>query len=167
MNLIILPLRAIVSEFLILLMVIAIESYFFQLRLNFIPKVSIQYATVINLISTCVGWIFFFYGVSILPNKLEEQIVAYILFGKIENIYHLFILAIFVIFLTSLILKLVGFNLCEYLWNGKPQNNRISISLSQPLREIMTPKFMVITMAHICSYLAIWFILLLQRFELT
>ncbi|NES02537.1 MAG: hypothetical protein F6K22_06595 [Okeania sp. SIO2F4] len=166
MNLTILPLRAIVSESLILLMVIAIESCFFQLRLNFIPKVSVEYATVMNLISTCVGWVFFFYAVSLLPNILDKQMVAYILFGKIDTIYPLFILFIFVSFLISLIVKLVGFNLCESLWNEKSTNNGVGINLSQALAELRTPKFMVITLAHTCSHLAIGFILFLQRSEL-
>ena len=60
MNLTILPLRAIISESLILLVIIAMESWFFQLRLNLTPKVSVEYATVMNLISTCIGWVFFY-----------------------------------------------------------------------------------------------------------
>ncbi len=167
MNLTILPLRAILSESLILLVVIAIESCFFQIRLNFIPKVSVEYATVMNLISTCVGWVFFFYGVSLLPNMWEKQMVAYILFGKIGTIYPLFILFILVNFLISLIVKLLGFNLCEYLWNEKSKNNGAGLNLSQALGELRTPKFMVITLAHTCSHLAIGFILFLQSSELT
>ncbi|MGK7922814.1 MAG: filament integrity protein FraC [Trichodesmium sp.] len=167
MNSTILPLRAILSESLILLVVIAIESCFFQFRLNFIPKVSVQYATVMNLISTCVGWIFFFYGVSLIPNMWEKQIVAYILFGKIGSIYPLFIIFIFVSLFISLIVKLLGFNLCDYLWNENSPNNSDGMNLSQALGELRTPKFMVITMAHICSHLAIGFILFLQRSELT
>ena len=167
MNLTILPLRAILSESLILLVVIAIESSFFQLRLNLIPKVSVQYATVMNLISICVGWIFFFYGVSLIPNMWQKQIVAYILFGKIGSIYPLFIFFIFVSFFISLIVKLFGFNLCDYLWNKDSQNNGVGINISQALGELRTPKFTVIAMAHICSHLAIGFILFLQRSELT
>ncbi|MGD1715637.1 filament integrity protein FraC [Hydrocoleum sp. CS-953] len=167
MNLTILPLRAIVSESLILLVVIAIESWFFQLRLNLIPKVSVEYATVMNLISTCVGWVLFFYGATLLPNRLEEQIVAYILFGKIGGIYRLFILFIFVSLLISLIIKLLSFNLCDSLWNENSKNYGGGINISQALEELRTPKFMVITVAHICSHLAIGFILFLQRSELT
>ena len=166
MSLTILPLKAIISDFLILLVVIAIESCFFQLRLNLIPKVSVEYATVMNLISTCVGWIFFFYIVSLLPNMLEKQMVAYILFGQIGTIYPLFILFIFVFFLISLIVKLVGFNLCDSLWNKKSKNNAANINISQVLGDLRTPKFMVITVAHTCSYLATGFILFLQGSEL-
>ena len=167
MNLTILPLRAIVSESLILLIVIAIESCFFQLRLNFIPKVSVEYATVMNLISTCVKWVLFFYAVSLLPNMWEKQMVAYILFAQIGTIYPQFILFIFFVFLISLIVKLVSFNVCERLWNEKSKNNSVGINLSQALEELRTPKFMVIILAHTCSGLAIWFILFLQRSELT
>ncbi len=168
MNLTILPLRAIISESLILLVVIAIESWFFQRRLNLIPKVSVEYATVMNLISTCVGWVFFFYGVSLLPNILEKQMVAYILFGKIGGtIYPLFIPVLVLSFLSSLIVKLVGFNLCDSLWNKKSKNNGVGINISQALEELRTPKFMVITLAHTCSHLAIGCILFLQRSELT
>ncbi|NET43268.1 filament integrity protein FraC [Okeania sp. SIO2B3] len=166
MNLTILPLRAIVSGSLILLLVIAIESFFLQYRLNFIPKVSVQYATVMNLISTCIGWISFFYVVSIVPNMWEKQVVAYILFGNIDTIYPIFIFVIFIGFLISLIVKLVGFNLCENLWNEKPKNSGKMINLSRALGELRTPKFLVITLAHTCSHLAIVFILFLQRFEL-
>lgn len=168
MNSTILPLRAILSESLILLVVIAIESCFFQFRLNFIPKVSVQYATVMNLISTCVGWVLFFYGVSLVPNMLEKQMVAYILFGHIGGtIYPLFILFLVLSFLLALIVKLLSFNLCDSLWNEKSKNNGVEINLSQALEELKTPKFMVITVAHTCSHLAIGFILFLQRSELT
>ncbi|NES79485.1 MULTISPECIES: filament integrity protein FraC [Okeania] len=167
MNLTILPLRAIVSGSLILLLVIAIESFFLQYRLNFIPKVSVEYATVMNLISTCIGWISFFYVVSIVPGLLEKEIVAYILFGKIGTIYPVFILFIFLSFLISLIVKFIGFNFCENLWNEKPKNSGNMIDLSRALGELRTPKFLVITLAHTCSHLAIVSILFLQRFELT
>ena len=167
MHLTILPLRAIVSGSLILLLVIAIESFFLQYRLKFIPKVSVQYATVMNLISTCIGWIFFFYAVSIVPNIWEKEVVAYILFGKIGTIYPIFILFIFLSFLLSLIVKFISLNWCENLWDEKYKNSGASINLSQALEQLRTPKFLVITLAHICSHLAIVIILFLQRFELT
>lgn len=170
MNLTILPLRAIISESLILLVIIAMESWFFQLRLNLIPKVSVEYATVMNLIYTCIGWVFFIYGVSLLPNisnTWEKQIVAYILFSKIPAITPLFILLIFLFFLISIIIKLVCFNLCESLWNKESKTHSTGIKISQALRELRTPKFMVITVAHTCSHLVIWLILFWQRSELT
>ncbi|MCL2933873.1 MAG: hypothetical protein MGG11_16965 [Trichodesmium sp. MAG_R03] len=167
MNLTILPLRAIISQSLILLVIIAIESWFFQIRLNLTPKVSVEYATVMNLISTCIGWVVFFYGVSLLPDIWEKQMVAYILFGKIGTLYPMFILLIFVFFLISLIIKLVGFNLCDSLWNEQSKNRATGIKIFQSLRELRTPKFMVITAAHTCSNLAIWLILFLQRSQLT
>ncbi|NEO52785.1 MAG: hypothetical protein F6K54_06660 [Okeania sp. SIO3B5] len=166
MNLTILPLRAIVSGSLILLLVIAIESFFLQYRLKFIPKVSVQYATVMNLVSTCIGWIFFFYIVSIVPNIWEKEVVAYILFGKIGTIYPIFILFIFLSFFISLIVKFIGFNWCENRWNKKSKNSGASMNLSQALGQLRTPTFLVITLAHICSHLAIVFILFLQRFKL-
>ncbi|NEP88175.1 MAG: hypothetical protein F6K18_15795 [Okeania sp. SIO2C2] len=166
MNLTILPLRAIVSSSLILLLVIAIESFFLQYRLKFIPKVSVQYATVMNLISTCIGWIFFFYAVSIVPNIWEKEVVAYILFGKIGTIYPIFILFIFLSFLLSLIVKFISLNWCENLWNEKYKNSGASMNLSQALGQLRTPRFLVITLAHTCSHLAIVSILFLQRFEL-
>lgn len=167
MNLSILPLKAIVSSSLILLLVIAIESFFLQYRLKFIPKVSVQYATVMNLISTCIGWIFFFYIVSIVPNIWEQEVVAYILFGKIETIFPLFILFIFLSFFLSLIVKFISLNWCENLWNKKSKNSGASMNLSQALGQLRTPRFLVITLAHICSHLAIVLILFLQRLELT
>lgn len=166
MNLTILPLRAIVSECLIILVVIAIESFIFQRRLNFIPKVSVEYATVINLISTCIGWVLFFYVVSMLPNMLEKQMVAYILFGQIGTLYPVMILLISISFLISLIIKLLGFNLCEYLWDEKTLKNGSGMNISQALGELKKPKFIVITLAHTCSHLAIAMILFLQRAEL-
>ncbi|MCL2924322.1 MAG: hypothetical protein MGF17_06770 [Trichodesmium sp. MAG_R04] len=167
MNLTILPLRVIISQSLILLVIIAIESYFFQLRLNLTPKVSVEYATVINLISTCIGWVLFFYGVSLLPSMWEKQMVAYILFGKIGAIYPGFMLFIFLFFLISLIIKLVGFNFCDSLWNEKSKNPAAGTKIYQVFRELRTPKFMVILVAHTCSNLAIGLILFLQRSQLT
>ena len=167
MNLTILPLRAIISQSLMLLVIIAIESCFFQLRLNLTPKVSVEYATVINLISTCIGWVLFFYVVSLLPNMWEKQMVAYILFGKIGAIYPAFILFIFLFFLISLIIKLVGFNFCDSLWNKNSKTRTAGMKIFQVFGELRTPKFIVITMAHTCSNLAIWLILFLQRSQLT
>ncbi len=167
MNFNILPLRAIISECLIVLVVIAIESFVFQIRFKFVPKVSVEYATVINLISTCVGWILFFYVVSLLPNILEKQILALILFGQIGNLYPLLIITIFISFLISLIVKFMGFNLCEYLWTETQTNNISRINISQALSGLKTPKFLVITVAHTCSHLVIALIIFLQRSELT
>lgn len=167
MSLNILPLRAIVSEFLILLVVIAIESLIFQRRLKFIPKVSVEYATVINLISTCIGWVLFFYVVTLLPNPLEKQMVAYLLFGKIGTLYPVMILVIGISFLISLLVKIMGFNLCDYLWTEKPQKNISGINISQALSGLKTPNFLVITVAHTCSHVVIALIIFLQRSELT
>ena len=160
MSLTILPLRAILSESLILLVAIAIESWFFQLKLNFTPKASVEYATVMNLISSCIKWVLFFFAVSMLTNTLEQKIVAYILFGKIGPIYPIFILFIFLFFLISLIIKLVSFNLCDSLWGA-------GMKISQAWRKLRTPNSIVIIVAHICSYLVICLNLLLQRYELS
>lgn len=167
MNLNVLPLRAIFSGFLILLVVIAIESFVFQRRLKFVPKVSVEYATVINLISTCVGWVLFFYVVTLLPSFLEKELVAYVLFGKFGNLYPVMIIFVLTAFVISLIVKLLSFNFCEYLWDNKTQESGMSMNLSQAFSELKTPKFLVITVAHTCSRLAILFLLFLQRSELT
>ncbi|GFZ98932.1 hypothetical protein [Okeania sp. KiyG1] len=64
-------------------------------------------------------------------------------------------------------MKFIGFNWCEKLWNEKSKDSGAGMNLSQALGQLRTPKFLVITLAHICSHLAVAFILFLQRFELT
>ena len=63
--------------------------------------------------------------------------VAYILFGKIGAIYPAFILFIFLFFLISLIIKLVGFNFCDSLWNKNSKNRTAGMKIFQVFRRLM------------------------------
>ena len=70
----ILPLGAILFNFLFLLIAIPIEAYVFNRRLNFDKKTSIFYAISMNLFSSALGWTIFFFIRANITNSCEIRI---------------------------------------------------------------------------------------------
>ncbi|HEY9849280.1 MAG TPA: filament integrity protein FraC [Leptolyngbyaceae cyanobacterium] len=78
----VLPLRAVMFQILFLLVAIAVESFIFKKKLHLSGRTSIEYATSINLFSTIIGWIAFFFFLPFLPFKLQAQLINFILFNN-------------------------------------------------------------------------------------
>ena len=115
------PLQAILFQFLFLLIAIAIESFILYRQLNLSRKRSIDYAISINLFSTILGWIVFFYVHPWLPRSLKSQLISYMFFDRFfsfaqsPNIVTELILSCFVVFFANFVVKLKGLELLQIL----------------------------------------------------
>ncbi|MFE1746238.1 filament integrity protein FraC [Coleofasciculus sp. H7-2] len=115
------PLQGILFQFLFLLVAIAIESFILYRELNFSRKKSIDYAISINLFSTILGWVVFFYVHPWLPRSLKSQLISYIFFDRFfsfaqsPNIVTELILSGFVAFFATFVVKLKGLELLQIL----------------------------------------------------
>ena len=115
------PLQAILFQFLFLLIAIAIESFILYRQLNLSRKRSIDYAISINLFSTILGWIGFFYLHPWLPRSLKSQLISYMFFDRFfsfaqsPNIVTELILSGFVVFFATFVVKLKGLELLQIL----------------------------------------------------
>ncbi|MBE9079561.1 hypothetical protein IQ241_20050 [Romeria aff. gracilis LEGE 07310] len=111
------PLKAIVFQGLFLLVAIALEAGLLRQRLYLGFKDSVQYATVINLAATVVGWFAFLLLEPLAPPALEAQIISYVLFDRLTfNSWTTRVGAIVLIsgltaFFVTLLIKLKGLEL--------------------------------------------------------
>jgi hypothetical protein len=155
----ILPLRAVLLQFLILWLTIAIESWFFQRLLKISPRISVEYAAVINLFSTCLGWLFFFIGNSYISQNQRELLIGYILLGQTQPIYISLILAVFIIYIGSFLIKLKGLELLKFLARTDDQQSLKPARFTGDLINRLPPQnpqkltqFYASLIAHTCSY---------------
>lgn len=79
----VLPLRAIASQILLLLVSVAIESTVFHRRLAISRRMSVQYALVIDLLCITFGWISFFILVdNFATHPWVIQVMGYLFTGR-------------------------------------------------------------------------------------
>jgi len=136
------PVQTILFQFLFLLIAIAIEGYVLHWKLNLGRKNSIQYATSINLISTIVGWLIFFFIEGQLSPSLRAQMISYIFFDRFFNApvssFSSFIFSAGIaMFFAAFLIKYISLDILQFLLqnpttntNNPPQNqsrkNRLS-----------------------------------------
>lgn len=79
----VLPLRAIASQILLLLVAVAIESTVFHRYLAVSRRMSVQYALALDLLSVALGWLSFFVMVEVLgSHPWVIQVMAYVFTGR-------------------------------------------------------------------------------------
>lgn len=125
MFIVVLPLRAIMFQILFLSIAIAVESFVLEKRLGLSRRVSIEYATSVNLFSTIFGWLIFFFLEPSLPQFLQKQLINFILFDNFvlplflssNSIYVNITLIAFLAFLLSFFIEFFWFNLLIKLNN--------------------------------------------------
>lgn len=172
----VLPLRAVMFQILFLLVAIAVESFIFKKNLHLSGRNSIEYATSINLFSTIIGWLIFFFFVPLLPINLQGQLINFILFNdfaphlgfSLLRIY--FDLVLFALLIFGLTICLEVFAL-EFLINlNKISSRTITESEDQteashlkhpPKSEFDPSKFNSILIANVYSQTSFLFILFL------
>ena len=76
------PLRAVFIQLLLLLVVIAIEAKVIHSKLGLTPKGSVQFSTLLNLVSTLGGWGLFFSLEPFIPETWRLGLINYVLFDK-------------------------------------------------------------------------------------
>ncbi|MEM8638852.1 MAG: filament integrity protein FraC [Cyanobacteria bacterium P01_G01_bin.54] len=79
------PAPIVIFQLLSLLLGTAIEAFIFSRRLHFSPKISVQYALTLNLISTTSIWLFGLVLQALLPQQFKLYIIGYVFFGTVYN----------------------------------------------------------------------------------
>lgn len=169
----ILPIGVILLEFLFLLTTIPIEAYVLNKRLKFDKKTSTFYAIAINLFSSTIGWMIFFFIEPVLPVNLKSDLISYIFFHTFRsgNAQSMLIFAGFFIFFITFFMKffLLRFfmiSLQETLpkfYSQTAENNRLKWRRNSIARLQGTNLVTTILIANSLSYSAISIIILLSR----
>ena len=165
----VLPLRAFLLQFLILWLTIATESWFFQRLLKISPKTSVEYAAVINLFCTCLGWLIFFVWHSFISDYQLKLLLGYVLLGQYNPIYLPLILAALLVYFGSFLVKWKGLKIIDFLSQTNPQESVIPAKLlvkGNPHKGTkekyqMSTQARVVLIAHSCSHCLILLILYL------
>ncbi len=104
----VIPLGAILFDFLFLLVAIPIEAYVLHNRLKFDLKTSSFYAMSINLFSNALGWIIFFFLEPFLPAQIKAELINYIFFVRFtSDVQSLIILSGFIFFFATFLMKVL------------------------------------------------------------
>jgi hypothetical protein len=169
----ILPIGAILFEFLFLLTAIPIEAYVLHHRLKFDKKTSTFYAISINVFSSTIGWMIFFFIEPILPMNLKSELISYVFFHNFRNpgTQTWLLLIGFIMFFTTFLMKflLLRFlvlalkeNLKE-IYTQSAENNRLKWRRTSIARLQNTNLVTTLLIANSLSYSAISIIILLSR----
>lgn len=175
----VLPLRAVLFQFLFLLVAIAIEAIVFYRLLALEHKTCVQYATTINLLSTCLGWIIFFNVQPFLPQDLQAQLVSYIFFERFfynpwfGSIPPVLVVLSFGIFMGTFLIKLKGLDLLELLLEKTPRKDkdpelkagRFRGRQNQAIGFQANSRAYAVLVANACSFTAILFLLIVRLAE--
>lgn len=125
----ILPLRLIWIQALILLVSIAIESWFLKKTFDYGKKLSVQYATITNLLIACLGWFTFFYFFTSINfskfDSFKETIIFLILFGKNRAPSFILFIAL-VIFALGYFIKWQTLKILEIVWPPDHQSRGLN-----------------------------------------
>ncbi|MCL1468335.1 filament integrity protein FraC [Argonema galeatum] len=132
----VLPLRAFMFQILFLLMAIAVEAFIIQQKMSLPRRVSIEYAASLNLLSTILGWLIFFFIHPLLPFSFQKQLINFILFGHFTTNSGLPLIIIFfdlglvslLIFLLTIVIKFIALELLINL-NSISKNAQIKVKI--------------------------------------
>ncbi|MBD1931834.1 MULTISPECIES: filament integrity protein FraC [Cyanophyceae] len=173
------PLPTILFQFLFLLVAIAIESFILHKNLNLGRQTSADYAMLINLLSSIVGWWIFFYVLPLLPVELRAQVISYIFFDTFFTINQSstyttqLILTIFIVFLSNYLLKLNFLQLIQFLieppkpTTSEPQERKLKTIADRNVKIQESPNLAnIMFQATFCSYGVILVIIFLIRSEI-
>lgn len=161
----VLPLRAVLSQVLILLLAISIESWFFQRLLYLSPKNSVEYAASINLFSTCAGWLMFLCLERLISQGQRELLMGYLLLGRVNPVSVTLTVAALIIFVISFLVKWQGLTLLEFLVKSPsfqlltPQPSHQKSRKNRPV----STRAGVILIAHTSSHVLILLILFILK----
>ncbi len=172
----ILPLQAILLQFLLLLVSIAIEAVVLHRKLHLAHADSVKYSTSINLLSIVSGWLLFFVFQSQLSETVRLQLISYIFFNSVYLTFESLPAVISVLFTASFFLicliEYKGLNLLQALLStskksAEEQDSQRSSSVfknlfRKALRSTNTSNALVILVANAWSHSAILVILFLR-----
>lgn len=166
----VLPLRAVAFQILFLVVAIAIEGMVLRNRLSLKRKESMEYAVVINLLSTVLGWMLFFLAEPWLPENIRAVLVEYIFFGG-NTFPPALVIVGFSAFILTFLLKLQGMSWLDMImgraapkpteeerYRFRGRNRRYDTFKNMPSRAL------AVLWANACSFSAISILLAFQVF---
>ena len=172
--LVVLPLRAIVLQGLLLLVTIAIEAQVIENKLGLTPRGSVQFSTLLNLVSTVGGW-FLFLGVeNFLPESTRLEIINYILFDDLSplsaaQLFALGVPLVLGLYILTFILESQILNLLLFALASKPklqyETTQVQYDRQQRYKASWTDRFRMNTLliANAYSYTAVVLLLLVTK----
>jgi hypothetical protein len=166
----IMPLRAVAFQILFLLVAIALEGMVLRVKLGLPRQKSMNYAVMINLLSTIIGWMVFFIAEPWLPETIRSVLISYVFFG-IKDTPPTLILLGFGIFMATFLLKLQGMDLLDIAMEeyqpgvapedkGKFRGRKRTYESFQKLPN----RPLAVLWANACSFSAITVLLLIRYF---
>lgn len=178
MNSSVFPFPTYLFQFLFLLIAISVEAFIIHRRLKLSRKTSIEYAISLNLVSTVIGWLAFFYGQTLIGEPLKTQIISYVFFNTFvvganaTAIPTEILLAAFITFMATFWIEFKGLDLLEVLLEvpqpteviqsrGLRYRNMRATGVNQIFSRANTRKAGAILLANGCSYSLILLILLI------
>ena len=123
----VLPLRAILFQVLFLLIAVAIEAMILRWRLKMGRKKCVGYAASLNLLSTVLGWLIFFWFAQRLSQGLKAQLISYIFFNNFfsdttsSSAVFWIVQAAIITFFVTLFIKVRAYQLFQFLTRPKPE----------------------------------------------
>jgi hypothetical protein len=162
----VLPLRAIIYQFLFLLIAIAIEGMIFHNLLAMDYKPSMQYSATVNLLSTVLGWVIFFIAQPLLPTDLRLQLISYIFYERFFpnawfiSIAPLLVLTALGVYIGTFLVELQGLNWLDRLLGKtaseenapKPQTSGFRGRKGQKPSIQLNNRMYATLLANACSY---------------
>ena len=161
-----LPLKTIVLQTLLLFVTIAIEAQVIQNKLGLSPRGSVQFSTLLNLLSTVTGW-FLFLGIEgFLPESSRIELINYVFFNdtsrlSLEQIAFLVIPLWLMLYVLTFILESQMLNLLLFLLASKPklqyETTQVQYDRQQRYKASWTDRFRMNTLliANAYSYTAV------------
>lgn len=165
----VLALPVVLTQILVLLMVIAIESVFFHKFLKFSPKNSVQYVATINLLSAILGWLIFLGWEEIISHSERERLMSCFFFNQCQFLGFLSFIFNLAIFFGSFLWKWLAFQLFMILWLRErklfihsPLPPKLYLQLKNRIK-FLSDAILIVFLAHFFSYYSIIIALIVQR----
>jgi hypothetical protein len=172
--LMVLPLRAIVLQGLFLLVTIAIEARVMENKLGLSPRGSVQFATLLNLVSTVGGWFLFLGAENFLPESGRLELINYIFFDDLSRFSGSQLIAlgfpvVLGLYILTFILESQILNLLLFALASKPklkyETTQVQYDRQQRYKSSWTDRFRMNTLliANAYSYTAVVLLLLVTK----
>ncbi|MEY2976108.1 MAG: filament integrity protein FraC [Prochlorotrichaceae cyanobacterium] len=172
--LVVLPLRAIVLQGLMLLVTIAIEAQVMENKLGLSPRGSVQFSTLLNLVSTVGGWCLFLAVENLLPETGRLELINYIFFDDLSNFsradfIYLGLPLVLSLYILTFILESQILNLLMFSLASQPklqyQSNQVQYDRQRRYKSSWTDRFRMNTLliANAYSYTAVVILLLVTK----
>ncbi len=177
-SLMLVPVRVLVFQILLLLVVIALEAMVLQQKLGISERGSVQFSTVLNLFSTIVGWLVFLVVELVVPERWRLEIIDYVLFNGVfqldpQTISTVAVVCMLLICITTFFMETQALNLLLLVLRTQPQvrkdTNQVQINRMSRYQASWTDQYRMNTLliANACSYGAVLVILFLRQVFMT